>query len=322
MGYVSREQIAIAKEMDLLTYLENYERGELVHVRGTTYSTRSHDSLKISNGKWTWWSRGIGGRSALDYLIKVRGLFFTDAVEHILYMMGKDSPVTYQDTSKAKEKATFVLPQKNTVNDIAREYLVGRGIDEELLKCCFETGRIYESREYHNVIFTGKDENGEIKYASYRATNGRRIMGEVSGSDKRFSFRLVNKKSDCLHVFESAIDLLSFMTMAKMDGRNYGKTNYLSLSGVYIAQQNGRYKLPLALENFLKTNCKIRHICLRLDNDKAGHIAAEQLGNILKSDYAVYIVPPLQGKDQNDHLRIRKGLLNEVKREREGNNER
>lgn len=38
--------------MDLLTYLKNYEPYELVHFSGNTYTTRTHDSLKISNGKW------------------------------------------------------------------------------------------------------------------------------------------------------------------------------------------------------------------------------------------------------------------------------
>lgn len=72
--YVSKEQIAAAREMDLLTYLQYFEPEELIHFSGNTYTTRSHNSLKISNGKWCWWSQGIGGRSALDYLIKVRGL--------------------------------------------------------------------------------------------------------------------------------------------------------------------------------------------------------------------------------------------------------
>ena len=38
------------KRMDLLTYLKNYEPYELVHFSGNTYTTRTHDSLKISNG--------------------------------------------------------------------------------------------------------------------------------------------------------------------------------------------------------------------------------------------------------------------------------
>ena len=73
MVVYSKEQIEKAREMDLLTYLRNYDSFELVHFQGNVYCTRMHDSLKISNGKWMWWSRGIGGVSALDYLIKVRG---------------------------------------------------------------------------------------------------------------------------------------------------------------------------------------------------------------------------------------------------------
>lgn len=76
MGYVTREMIDRAKKMDLLTYLQTYEPQELVHFGGNTYCTREHDSLKISNGKWCWFSRGIGGKTALDYLIKVKELPF------------------------------------------------------------------------------------------------------------------------------------------------------------------------------------------------------------------------------------------------------
>ena len=66
MPYIPPEVVTKAKEMDLLTYLKNYEPGELVHFGGSTYCTRTHDSLKISNGKWCWFSRGIGGKTALD----------------------------------------------------------------------------------------------------------------------------------------------------------------------------------------------------------------------------------------------------------------
>ena len=50
MRYIAAEDIARAKEMDLLTYLRNYEPQELVHVSGNTYCNREHDSLRISNG--------------------------------------------------------------------------------------------------------------------------------------------------------------------------------------------------------------------------------------------------------------------------------
>ena len=84
MPYIDAQAVTKAREMDLLTYLRNYEPQELVKFSADTYCTRSHDSLKISNGKWYWWSRGYGGYSALDYLVKVRGLGFTRAVGTII----------------------------------------------------------------------------------------------------------------------------------------------------------------------------------------------------------------------------------------------
>ena len=81
MPYIAPEVITEAKRMDLLTYLREYEPGELVKFSSNTYTTRTHDSLKISNGKWYWWSRGFGGYSALDYLIKVKEYDFVEAVE-------------------------------------------------------------------------------------------------------------------------------------------------------------------------------------------------------------------------------------------------
>ena len=69
------------RQIDLLSYLREFEPSNLVKVKGTSnvYCTAEHDSLKISNGKWYWWSRGFGGYSALDYLIKVKEYDFVEA---------------------------------------------------------------------------------------------------------------------------------------------------------------------------------------------------------------------------------------------------
>lgn len=80
MPYIAPEVVQEVKRIDLLTYLKNYE---LMYFSGNIYITKPRDSLKIFNGKWMWWSCGIGGRSALDYLIKVRDYTFLEAVELI-----------------------------------------------------------------------------------------------------------------------------------------------------------------------------------------------------------------------------------------------
>ena len=83
MPYVEPEIIEQVRQIDLLTYLRKFEPDNVEEVKGTknVYRTVDHDSLKISNGKWFWWSQGFGGYNALDYLIKVRNYSFMDAVE-------------------------------------------------------------------------------------------------------------------------------------------------------------------------------------------------------------------------------------------------
>ena len=111
MPFIAPELIIQAKQMDLLTYLKNYEPYELVKFSGNTYCTRTHDSLKISNGKWIWWSRGIGGRSALDYLIKVKGYSFLEAVETIIGHTAIQAPV-YEKPQPKEENKPLLLPEK------------------------------------------------------------------------------------------------------------------------------------------------------------------------------------------------------------------
>jgi hypothetical protein len=117
MPYVTPEQIERAKQMDLLTYLQYYEPHELVHFSGNVYTTRTHDSLKISNGRWCWWSRSIGGRSALDYLIKVRGMTLPEAVIQIDGRAAIMPPVP----SKAQEptnQRNLLLPEKTKTTTV------------------------------------------------------------------------------------------------------------------------------------------------------------------------------------------------------------
>ena len=68
---IDQDVLERVRQIDLLSYLREFEPSNLVKVKGTSnvYCTAEHDSLKISNGKWYWWSRGFGGYSALDYLI-------------------------------------------------------------------------------------------------------------------------------------------------------------------------------------------------------------------------------------------------------------
>ena len=52
MPYISKEDLEQARRIDLLTYLKACEPDELVSMGHEKYKLKSHDSLKLSNGKW------------------------------------------------------------------------------------------------------------------------------------------------------------------------------------------------------------------------------------------------------------------------------
>ena len=109
--YLKPEELAMVKKIDLLTYLSNYEPNELVRKSHNDYVTRTHDSLHMTNGMWMWWSKGIGGKSALDYLIKVCDMSFLDAA-FLIYRCITEKPPVYQKAYHMKQQSCdFKLPK-------------------------------------------------------------------------------------------------------------------------------------------------------------------------------------------------------------------
>ena len=307
MSYVSPEQIAKAREMDLLTYLRLYEPQELVHFGGNTYCTREHDSLKISNGKWYWFSRGIGGASALDYLVKVKVVSFVQAVEQLSGQAAM-VPSTTKAKVEVKKPKVLLLPPANRCATHAVTYLASRGIDYEIINYCIQTGRLYESYPHHNVVFVGLDRYNKPRYANLRGVRSD-FKGEANGSDKRFSFSIPAPGSNTVHLFESAIDLLSYATMLKLAGQDWRQDHLHSRAGVFKPQENiQESSLPLALRRYLGEHPEIRTLVLRLDNDATGRLATKTLTTMLSDQYEIITEPPPHGKDYNDSLCFQRGI--------------
>ena len=303
MAYVSPDQVEKARQMDLLTYLRTYEPDELVHVGGNTYCTRTHDSLKISNGKWYWFSRSVGGYSALDYLMEVQNIPFIQAVEQLSAQAAALPPVVRQEKTRV-----LLLPKANADTAKAEAYLQGRGIDPEIIRFCIQTGRLYESDPHHSVVFVGRARYDKPRYANIRGTTSS-FKGEANGSDKRFSFSIPAQGSDTVHLFESAIDLLSYATMRKRRSEEWNTEHLLSLAGVYRPKKELRESsLPLALKQYLQDHPGIRKIVLRLDRDAAGKESMNALYALLSDRYDVTAKLPRCGKEYNDALCMALGI--------------
>ena len=297
MPMIPPEQVEQARSVDLLTYLQTHEPYSIRKNGANEYCLAEHDSLKISNGRWNWFSRGFGGYNALDFLVKVRGLDFPDAVNHltggeITYAPPKPPPKPVRD----KPPKPFALPAANVNNDKVIAYLRGRGIDGGIINRCVQNGLLYEAAKSHNCVFVGYD-GGKPKFACERGISDD-YKKDVFGSDKRFSFVLPpkNPNSTNLAVTEAPVDALSHASIHKMNGDKWDGYR-LSLGGVS----------SLALVSFLEQHPEIASVQLCLDNDKAGKIATDRIIGELLSDkrfshLKVSVVPPPIGKDYNDTL--------------------
>ena len=281
------------KKVDLVTYFRTIMPYELVKVSANEYTTKTHDSLRMSNGLWNWCSRGFGGRNAIDYLMKTEQLEFNDAANLLLKQLQNKVPTIDQQPVKTKERH-IIIPEKNTASDNVISYLKSRGIDEEIIKECIEKHLIYEEKHYHNAVFLGYDDFGNIKYAGCRSTNETIFKQDATGSDKSYSFRLEsNTKTDTIYIFEGAIDALSYATFLKLYGMDYKAKTLISLAGIYQpASDISKSKIPLAIQRYLDKHPETKNIFLCFDNDKAGRKASKALQIVLADKHTVVIKPP------------------------------
>ncbi len=273
--------------MTAIEFLRRYRPNSLVKssARGE-YQLAEHDSFKI-NGEssvWHWKSRDIGGKSALKYLIYVEGVPFVEAVQ----LLCEESPmyIPVQHEAVERERPLFRLPNPAPNNDRVTRYLLGRGISLPTIRYCIARKILYESAEYHNCVFLGKDPQGVPKYAALRGIYdyGKPFKREAPGSQKQYGFCIPPMQpGTTVAVFEAAIDAMAEMTLCGDAADKYR----LSLGGV-----SSSGKEPLALQEFLRQHPEITTIELRLDNDAKGRMASVGIRKIYADRYTVHDLPP------------------------------
>ena len=317
---IGKSTIEEARAIDLLSFFLAICPEQVVRCGRNEFCLKEHDSLKMSNGKWFWWSRGIGGTNAIDYLMKAEGMDFISAVRKLT--KEETAASSFKLAIQQKRDKQFLLPKHNFECTVARRYLLSRGIDRELIEELVDQHMIAEENKSHAVMFMGMDDDGTLKHCSIRSTDGSSVKWDAHGSDKKYSFRLLSScKGSVIRVFESAIDLLSFATLLKQNGMNYHMFNLLSLSGIYGPGKDGTdYRAPPSVVRYLEDNPQTKKIILHLDNDVAGKAGADGMIEAYKDKYDVRYVPAPKGKDFNDYLmyvnsihQVVKGLNDERK---------
>ena len=287
--------------MTAIEFLRRYRADDLVKssARGE-FELKSHNSFKI-NGEsslWHWKSRGIGGKSALDYLMHVEGCSFVEAVK----MLCEEQPcfIPQRHEEVERKRPPFELPEKSPTTTRVEAYLRCRGISQAVIDHCLQTGILYESLPYHNCVFVGRDAGGTPRYAALRGTYtyGKQFKAESTGSDKRFGFCIEPAtESSAVAVFEAAIDAMAEMSLAGDAADKYR----LSLGGIYAPEEGRDIHPPAALEEFLAQHPQVNRIEFCLDNDPPGRAAAAALARLYGERYQVAVrLPPIEGFDYGD----------------------
>lgn len=286
------EQLQRADDTDLYVFLSG--RGEQFKRCGKEYRWLRHDSVMINKNEWYRFSQNKGGH-AIDFMKEFYGLSFAEAVKELLGEEGVGE--TNRRTAKedaGRQKVCPIplpgleLPERNESCEIARKYLIEqRKLSEQLVDQMIEKGDIYESKNYHNVVFVGRDKEQNPRYAAMRGTDENRYRGEARGSEKAYGFGHIGT-DEKLFVFESPIDLLSYITAVPEE---WEKHSYISLGGLS----------EKAMKRMYTEYPHIHSIYLCLDNDEPGNERCRQFVSLIPEELSVYRLEPVK-KDWNECL--------------------
>ena len=263
--------------------LEDFLRaqGEMLVRSGKEYRWKAHDSLTVCGNKWFQHSQSKGG-FPVDFVMEFYGKSFPEAVQMLTGELSEAQPEADPAPSPA-----FRLPLRNVTNANILNYLTQeRKLSPSLVNFFIAAGDIYEDAAHHNVVFVGRDADGQPRYASSRGIR-EKFRQDAACAEKAFGFahRGTDKQ---LMVFEAPIDLLSFIELFP---KNWQQHNYLSLGGV-----SGK-----ALQQFLSERPDVERVFLCLDADKAGEDACKRLATLLPDTVSVTRIQPCM-KDWNEVL--------------------
>lgn len=290
MEEYTREQIQRADDTDLYVFLSG--RGESFKRCGKEYRWLRHDSVMINKNEWYRFSQNKGGH-AIDFMKEFYGLSFAEAVKELLGEEGDRNKRTGKEDAGRQKVCPIPLPglelpERNESCEIARKYLIEqRKLSEQLVDQMIAKGDIYESKNYHNVVFVGRDKEQNPRYAAMRGTDENRYRGEARGSEKAYGFGHIGT-DEKLFVFESPIDLLSYITAVSEE---WEKHSYISLGGLS----------EKAMKRMYTEYPHIHSIYLCLDNDEPGNKRCRQFVSLIPEELSVYRLEPVK-KDWNECL--------------------
>lgn len=262
--HFTEEQKAQARQTDIVSLLKS--QGETVKRSGSEYEWKDGSQKVTIRGNLWYHQYDRAGGDAIDFVRRFYNKSYPESME---YLLGNCNGVLITAPPAVKEKKPFELPKPYCNMDRVKNYLhYVRGIDEDIIETFANENMIYESADYHNVVFVGFDKNGIPRHANRRGIGrGSTFKGNAESSMDEFAFHRIGQGKS-LYLFEAPIDMLSFISMHKENWKNHSYAASCSVSDRVLFQ-------------CLKDYPYIEKVYLCLDSDEPGQTAADRISTKL-----------------------------------------
>lgn len=267
MKIYTPSEIKEVEKIDIVSFCE--AKGiEVIRTGNKYYRLAEHDSLVINthSNYFVWNSQQVAG-NVINFVQSYYDCNFYKAMQIL-------SAETFSTTNTEKQIKEQFIYDINTVDDTSKieRYLDKRGISTYLSSLLIGLGLINQD-DKGNVVFNWfKDEeivgytlNGVYKYKDKKTGKRKNYkkIGANSELDYGFNFTFGNKNNaDNLYIFESEIDLLSYLTLFPKKAKN---STFLSMNGL-----KKQTVLSFIIDYFTVNYDVYKNIYLCVDNDEAG----------------------------------------------------
>lgn len=285
-----------AKRIDLVEFCQKMGI-PLIDERSSNPKLAEHDSLVFFpdslDGQWYRFSTQEGGDS-IAFVQYYYNVDFNAAMDMLLDSEAKE----IVELPESEKNKPFVYSKDYEALDTsaAKKYLCDqRKIDPQIVDLFIKIGLIKQDNR-NNVVFKWVENNkiiGSNRQGTAPTKEGERSWKKTdknSLGDGGFNLKIGTPKT--LRFFESAIDMLSYMSMNKGLLKN---TWFISMEGLK------KVILPHYLSEAMKELEDPPKIIFCIDNDKAGHKYAEDM-LVMNSPY-IFVEQPKNHKDWNDQLK-------------------
>ena len=304
---IELERIRQARQTNLVKWLRL--NNEPLKQAGQWWYIEGNDSLRIQGNKWYRNSQDRGGNT-IDFLVDYYCLSPKEAIERLTQSSGHNADRKCGVKEKNKNMLSHI-PGSFDFNSISLAgdqrrviaYLSKtRGIPAAIVLHEIKKGQLLQEAQTANAIFVMTNEDGDIVGVEITGTlsfQNIRFRGLKPGSDTSYAYNVGQRRAPrFILYFESAIDLLSFITIRRDQAKMLDTCLLMSMAGLKIAV------VKKTLSVFGKS-LALPVLCV--DNDKAGNDFIHKCLNLYPSTIIEH--PDKNYKDWNDQLRGRDCLL-------------